>query len=164
MQKLNEEENPQKAAVSLLYDTMGKILMCQEKYKEASDMFEKAVAMRKTISANGVLHVESMLHLAKVQHKMGHHIFAEKLAKKVLTLGEALNRAMPTNTFVSEMLEVLLDIHRSMREHERVKATIELLQTELMRQERIYIGSNNIERVKEITKRLSDIHLSLQKL
>ena len=162
MQKLNEEENPHKGAVSLTYDSFGKVLLSQEKYKEASDMFEKAAAMRKAISANGVAHVESITHLAKAQQKMGNHVFAEKLAKEVITLSEATNKAMPTNTFISETLEVLVDIYSSIGESERVKLTIELLQSELLRQERIYMGSSNIRRVNEITRKLSNVHLSLK--
>lgn len=164
MQKLNEEESPHKGAVSLTYDTLGKVLLSQEKYKQASDMFEIAAAMRKDISANGVAHVESITHLAKAQQKMGNHIFAEKLAKEVIALSDATNRAMPTNTFVSDTLEVLRDIYNSVGESERVKLTIELLQSELLRQERIYMGSSNTRRVNEITTKLSDIHLSLHQL
>ena len=162
IEKLNEEESPHKGAVSVTYDSCGKVLMSQGKYKEASAMFEKAAAMRKEICANGVAHVESMMHLAKAQQKMGNHIFAEKLAKKVIALSEATNMAMPTNTFISEVLEVLVDIYSKMGDSERVKLTKELLQSELLRQERIYMGSSNVKRVKEITSKLGDIHLSLQ--
>ena len=164
MQKLNEEEFPHKGAISLTYDTLGKVYLSQGKYQDASGLFEKAADMKEEISANGVAHVETIMHLAKAQQKMGNYRFAEKLAKKVMKLSETTNRAMPTNTFVSETLDVLVDAYSSMGENEKVKSTLELLQSELMRQERIYMGSCNARRVNEIAIRLSDIHLSMKQL
>ena len=84
IQKINEEESPHKGAVSLTNDTFGNVLMSQGEYREASDLFEIAAAMRKAICANGVTHVESMMYLAK----------------------GATNTAMPTNTFISEVLDI----------------------------------------------------------
>ena len=78
------------------------------------------------------------MHLAKAQQKIGNHIFAEKLAKKVISLSEATNTAMPTNTFISGVLEVLEDIYTK------------------------YRSTGDEENVKEKTSNLGDIHLSLQ--
>ena len=71
---------------------------------------------------------------------------------------------MPTKTFISEVLEVLVDIYRSTEDEESIKLTKELLQSELLRQERIYMGSSNVKRVEEIISKLCDINLSLQQL
>ena len=164
LQKLNEEESPHKGAVGLTYDSLGKLSLSQEKYREASDLFQKAVEIRKNISANGLTHVESMMHLVKAEQKIGNPVYATKLAKKVISLSEATNRIIPTNTYVSETLEVLADIYRSMGGNVRVKSTVELLQSELMRQELVYMGSCDTKRVNEIATKLSDIRKSLQHL
>lgn len=164
LQTLNKEEFPHKGAVSLTYDTLGKVYQTQGKFQEATTMFAKAADIRKEISQNGVPHVESMMHLAKAEHGLGNYETAIQLSEKILTLMERTNNAMPTNSFMSECLETLMDSYRAVGMREKVKTTLEILQSELMRQERVHMGYCNTTQVDKITSKLSNINLSLKQL
>ena len=161
MQKLQKEEFPHKGAVSLTYDTLGKVCLSQGRFQEASDMFENAVELRKEISEHGVAHIESMMHLAKAQLKLENYRLVVKLTEQVLNQAERTNNSMPTNTFISECLEVLADAYDAMGMMEKVKSTLERLQSEFMRQELVHMGACNSRRVDEITNRLNDIQVAL---
>ena len=162
IQKLNGEATPHKGAMGLTYDSLGKLCLAQKKYRDARDFFVKAVDVRKAISENGLTHVESLMHLATAQQKIGNLIAAETLASKVVSLSEVTNRTMPTNTYVSETLEVLIEIYSTKGDNKRLKSTLEILHSELMRQERFYVDSCNTRRVNEIATRLSNVRTSLQ--
>lgn len=164
MQKLNKEEFPHKGAVSLTYDTLGKVYQTQGKFHEAVNMFAKAADIRKEISENGVPHVESLMHLAKAQNGLGNHETAIRLSEKILILMDKTNKDMPTNSFISECLEALVESYRALGMKDRVKTTLEMLQSELMRQERVHMGYCNTNQVDKITAKLSNIYLSLKQL
>ena len=161
MQKIDEEDPPHRGAESLTYYTLGKVRLSQGNCDEASELLEKAAEMYRRICENGPPHVETLMHLAKAQQKHGKNEIAVRLSEKILSVSETINKAIPTNTFISKTLEVLIEAYSNIGESERKKCTLERLQSELMRLERIHMASCNTTRVNEITKRLSDIHLSL---
>ena len=157
MQKLSEEDLPHKGVESLIYYTLGKVKLSQGNYQGATKLFDKAAAMYEIRED-----FETCMPTSKRQQKHGKYKIAAELSNKILRLSEAVNKAIQANTDVSETLELLIDAYIDMGESELVKYTLELLQCELIRQERIYTGSCNTRRVNEITTRLSDIQVSLK--
>ena len=164
MRKLDEEDPPHRGAESLTYYTLGKVRLSQGKYQEACEMLEKAAEKYKGICEDGPAHVETLMHLAKAQQKNGNNKIAIRQSKTILKISEAINKAIPTNTFISDTLEVLVDAYRSMGKTDMVKVTLEKLHSEQIRLERIHMASGNTRRVNDIMTRLSDICLSLRLL
>ena len=164
MQKLDEDDPPHKGAESLTYYTLGKVRLSQGKYHEACKILEEAAEMYKGICEDGPAHIETLMHLAKAQQKNGNNDIAVKLSKTILKSAEAMNIAIPANTFISDTLEVLIDAYSCLDEKDKVKLTLEKLQTEQMRLELIHTASGNIRCVSDIMKRLNDICLSLKQL
>ena len=164
MQKLYEEDPPHRGAESLTYYTLGKVRLSQGKYQEACEILAKAAEMYKGICKDGPAHVETLVHLARAQQKTGKNEIAVRLSRTILRTSEAINKAIPGNTFISDTLEVLVDAYGSMDETDKVKITLEQLQSEQMRLELIHTASGNKRRVNDIKARLSDIRISLEQL
>ena len=149
-QKLDEEDPPHRGAESLIYYTLGRVSLSQGKYQEACEILEKAADMYKGICKDGPAHVETLRHLAKAQQKTGNNEIAVRLSNKILRISEVINKATPTNTFISDTLEVLIDAYRSMGETDKVKITLEQLQSEQIRLEHIQMVSGKTSVVQSL--------------
>ena len=133
LHKLLEEANPSKDALSLTYDTLGKVYLARMKYAEANDVLEKAVEIRQEIMPSGVAFAESLMHLAQAKFGLNHLGSARLFTNRVLELKTKCTEEMPQNTIILESLELLANIYSTQRNIEKRTEVLVKQRNELVR-------------------------------
>lgn len=156
LRRLHKEKVPPREALACTYDTKGKVHVKEGKLKEAEEMFQKAVDIREDISDN-LPYLESLVHLAEVNKQRGQYDQSLRLAKKALRLKEKATTAMPQNSFVAECYQCLADVYNRTNDTGKYKETLEKIEAELLRLERVFLCQCNEISLQKVRSQLNDI-------
>ncbi|XP_053396231.1 uncharacterized protein LOC123550891 isoform X2 [Mercenaria mercenaria] len=162
MELLNKEKVPSRHATSLIYDTKGKVFRREGAFKFAEDMFQKATDVRKEISEVNIPYLESLVHLANINKRQGNYISCIKVSNKALTIKENAEIAMPQHPFIKECLECLAEVYRKTDDKDNYKKTLEQLESELIRLEKVHLDHGNERDLLKVRTRMHNIKAELE--
>ena len=133
LHKLLTDATPSKDALSLTYDTFGKVYLAQMKYVEADNVLEKAVEIRQEIMPSGVAFAESLMHLAQAKFGLNHLGSARLCTNRVLELKIRYIEEMPHKTIILESLELLANIYSAQQNLDKRTEVLVKQRDELIR-------------------------------
>ena len=133
MTKVLEPKCPNKEALSLAYNTMGKVCIASGILRKATEMLEKAVEIREKNSPGNEFHIESLILLASAKCKLNEFSGAVRTLQTVLDFRERLIQSYPSKFHIAECLENMCDLYQTKGDHDKLVTTLQELQAELMR-------------------------------
>ncbi|XP_060594578.1 uncharacterized protein LOC132748924 isoform X2 [Ruditapes philippinarum] len=164
LELLNKEKLPPKESFALIYDTIGKVYRRDENLTSAEDMFQKAINIRGEISMENVTYLESLVHLADIHKRQKHYISCIKVSNKALQIKETAEKAMPQNPFVKECFECLAEVYNLSGSNDKYIETLEKLQSELIRLERVHLDHGNDRDLLKVRKEMQSVTETIQRV
>ena len=158
MTKVHEPKCPNKEALSLAYNTMGKVCFASGDFRKATEMLEKAVEIRQKNSPGSEFHIESLILLASAKCKLNEFSGAVRTLQTVLDFRERFKQTYPSKFHIAECLENMCGVYETKGDHDKLVRTLQELQAELMRLERVFMCTSD-----EMRKRTIDIKLQYLK-
>ncbi|XP_053396229.1 nephrocystin-3-like isoform X2 [Mercenaria mercenaria] len=159
---LNKEKVPCRDSTALIYDTKGKVYRREGAFKFAEDVFQKAVDVRKEISEENVVYLESLVHLANISKRQGNYVSCIKISNKALTIKEKAEIAMPQHPFIKECLECLAEVYKKTDDKVKYKETLEKLESELIRLETVHLDHGNEKDLFKVRTQIREIKAELE--
>ena len=156
LNKLQDDANPSRDALSLTYDTLGKVYLTQMKYAEADQVLEKAVEIRQEIMSNGIGFAESLMHLAQAKFGSNHMGSARVFIERVLELQTRCTEDMPQNTIILESLELLGSIYCEQQNNDKRIEVLERQRSELTRLLVFFDTKKCMSKLDEMQRKLDE--------
>ena len=156
LNKLQDDANPSRDALSLTYDTLGKVYLMQKKYAEADEVLEKAVGIRQEIMSNGIAFAESLMHLAQAKFGSNHLGSARVFIERVLELQTRCTEDMPQNTIILESLELLASIYCEQQNIDKRIEVLERQRSELTRLLVFFDTKKCMSKLDEMQRKLDE--------
>jgi tetratricopeptide (TPR) repeat protein len=161
---LNKEKLSPRASFALIYDTLGKVNRQDENLTAAEDMFQKALDIREEISIEHVTYLESLVHLASIHKLQKRYKSCIQVSNKALRIKETIEKAMPQNPFAKECLECLAEVYKLLGSDDKYIETLEKLESELIRLERVYMEHGNGRDLLKVRKKMQIIKERLESI
>lgn len=162
MNILNAMDVPHTGAVSLTYNSYGKVYREMGMYERSAQMFKKAVDMRFEIMPYSIAYIWSAIQLAKVYAELNKFPLCLWLIREILQRKESALKTMPHNDFVLECLQMEKDVYKKTGKQDLYKDALWNIQSELMRLGDAYLQRGKAEKVQEVTQKLKELRLELE--
>ena len=163
LELLGKEKLASRATTSLIYDTKGKVYRRDKDFSSAEVMFKKAVDIREEISTENITYLESLVHLADIYKSQRQYSSCIKISNKALKNKEKAEKTMPQNPFVKECLECLAEAYRLSNCRSKYIETLEKLESEIMRLERVHLDNGNERDLLKVRKEMQSVKDTLAK-
>lgn len=162
MNILNAMDVPHTGAVSLTYNSYGKVYREMGMYERSAQMFKKAVDMRFEIMPYSIAYIWSAIQLAKVYAELNKFPLCLWMIREILQRKESALKTMPHNDFVLECLQMEKDVYKKTGKQDLYKDALWNIQSELMRLGDAYLKRGKAEKVQEVTQKLKELRLELE--
>lgn len=159
-EKLNKEKLPPKEAKACVCHTKGLVYKEEGRYNDAGEMFRKAVEIRQEIAPNNTQYIESLSHLADIYKIQGYLPCSLKYCERVLQIKEQVITSTPHTLVIADTFDRMADIYKKQENTHRYDETLEKLQSELVRLERVFLCHQNERDLYKIRNRLRDLGAS----
>ncbi|XP_060594579.1 uncharacterized protein LOC132748925 [Ruditapes philippinarum] len=156
-EKLKKEKLPPKEAEACICHTKGLVYKEEGRYKDAKEMFRKAVDIRQNIAPNNIQYIESLSHLADIYKIQGYLPSSLKYCEKVLQLKEQVITSTPHTLVIADTFDRMADMYKKQDNTHRYVDTLEELESELLRLERVFLSHQNDRDLYKIRNRLRDL-------
>jgi tetratricopeptide (TPR) repeat protein len=156
-EKLKIEKLPPKEAEACVCHTKGLVYKEEGRYNDAKEMFRKAVEIRQNIAPNNIQYIESLSHLADIYKIQGYLPRGLKYCERVLQLKEQIITSTPHTLVIADSFDRMADIYNKQDNTHRYIETLEELQSELLRLERVFLCHQNERDLYKIRYRLRNL-------
>ncbi|KAH3739736.1 hypothetical protein DPMN_046423 [Dreissena polymorpha] len=137
-------------ALSLIYNTRGKIYSNQEKWQDAEVAFGKCVAITKTVDDKSLFYMKRLVNLAEVQEKRNRLQACLRTANQAHALSESTIKTVPHVFIIKECLQCMCRVYRKLDKQDKLIETLKEMELECIRLRNVYDELENQTKQKLI--------------
>jgi tetratricopeptide (TPR) repeat protein len=161
-EKLNKETLPPKEGEACVCHTKGLVYKDEGSLYDAEKMFTDAAEIRRKIAPNNTQYFESLSQLADIYKIQGYLTSSLKYCERVVQSREHVINSTPHTLVLADTFDRMAEIYKKQGNTHRHVETLDKLQSELLRLERVFLCHQNERDLYEIRNRLREVHHDIQ--
>ncbi|KAH3844298.1 hypothetical protein DPMN_086555 [Dreissena polymorpha] len=154
---LEKHPVPHMDALSLMYNTRGKIYSNQEKWQDAEVAFRKCVEITRTVDDKSFFYMKRLVNLAEVQEKRNRLQACLRTASQAHALSERTIKTAPHVFIIMECLQCMCRVYRMLDKNDKFIETLKEMEVECIRLRNVYAELENQTKQKLIVKLIEDV-------